>query len=190
MKPTMIRAVIVEDEPLAARYLQALLLETGKVEVCGIAWESETGLFLCSEQSPEAVFLDIRLPGPDGLTLAAHLRLLPTPPLIVFTTGQADRASDAFRLEAVDYLLKPLDPEQVFEALHRLQSRLATRDQQPLADRETSLSSKTDRLPVKNSQDDIVRLIPCWEIVAVLRHHRRTWIHTATNEYPTYYTLS
>src|SRR5438552_2639671 len=107
MNPTMIRAVIIEDEPLAARYLRALLHETGKVEVTGMAREAETGLLLCSEQSPDAAFLDVRMPGPDGLALAGHLRLLPTPPRIVFTTGHAEHACEAFRLNAVDYLLKP-----------------------------------------------------------------------------------
>src|SRR5262245_46403285 len=189
MNPTMIRAVIVEDEPLAAQYLRALLYETGKVEVTGIAPEGATGLFLCSDEAPDAAFLDVRMPGPDGLALAGHLRQLPTPPLVVFTTGHADRACDAFRLEAVDYLLKPLDPAQVYEAVHRLQCRLAEGDRQGVVDMETRAPSKTDRLPVKNSRDDVVRLVPRWEIVAAIRHHRRTWIHTATDEYPTYYAL-
>jgi len=189
MNPTLIRAVIVEDEPLAARFLRALLHETGKVEVTGMAREGATGLLVCSEQAPDAAFLDVRMPGPDGLALAGHLRLLPNPPLIVFTTGHMDRAADAFRLDAVDYLLKPLDPAQVFEAVHRLQYRLTRSDQQVVVDKETRMDSEVDRLPVKNSRDDVVRLIPRWEIVAAIRHDRRTWIHTATDEYPTYYKL-
>jgi len=195
MNPTKIRAVIVEDEPLAAQYLRALLHETGKVHVTGMAREGTTGLLVCSEQSPDAAFLDVRMPGPDGLALAGHLRVLPTPPLIVFTTGHADRAADAFRLDAVDYLLKPLDPAQVFEAVDRLRNRLSESDQQAGADTavdtETRMPSQAaDRLPVKNSRDDdVVRLIPRWEIVAAIRHDRRTWVHTATDEYPTYYPL-
>jgi DNA-binding LytR/AlgR family response regulator len=54
-----------------------------------------------------------------------HLAMLPQPPLLVFTTGMPDRAADAFRLNAVDRLLKPLDPEQVAEAVHRLLAYLA-----------------------------------------------------------------
>jgi DNA-binding LytR/AlgR family response regulator len=117
---------------------------------------------------------------------------LPRPPLIVFTTGHADRAVDAFRLEAVDYLLKPLDPAQVFGAVDRLQSRLAESDGQAAVDAEqgeTPVPPRADRLPVKNSRDDVVRLIPRWEIVAAIRRDRRTWIHTATDEYATYYPL-
>jgi DNA-binding LytR/AlgR family response regulator len=69
---------------------------------------------------PDAVFVDINLPGKDGVSLATQLAMLPQPPRLVFTTGNANRATDAFRLEAVDYLLKPLDPEQVTEAVNRL----------------------------------------------------------------------
>src|SRR5215510_8239567 len=119
-----IRAVIIEDEPLAAEYLASLLDDTYKVEVVGSATESESGLRLCAELRPDAVFLDINLPGRDGVSLATQLAMLPQPPRLVFTTGNAGRATDASRLEAVDYLLKPLDPAQVTEAVNRLLSYL------------------------------------------------------------------
>src|ERR1700738_4692125 len=101
-----IRAVIIEDEPLATQYLAALLDETCQVDVVGSAVESEAGLRLCAELRPGAVFLDINLPGKDGISLATQLAMLPQPPLLVFTTGMPGRAADAFRLDAVDYLLK------------------------------------------------------------------------------------
>jgi len=75
-----IRAVIVEDEPLAAQYLAALLDDTYQVEVVGSATESEAGLHLCAELRPDAVFLDINLPGRDVVSLAAQLAMLPQPP--------------------------------------------------------------------------------------------------------------
>src|SRR6202051_2269001 len=103
-----IRAVIIEDEPLAAQYLAALLDDTCQVDVIGSAIESEAGLRLCAELRPDAVFVDINLPGKDGVLLATQLTMLPQPPRRVFTTGNANRATDAFRTAAVDYLLKPL----------------------------------------------------------------------------------
>jgi len=119
-----IRAVIIEDEPLAAQYLATLLDETYQVEVVGTATDSETGLHLCADLRPDAAFVDINLPGKDGVSLATQLAMLPQPPRLVFTTGNANRATDAFRLEAVDYLLKPLDPDQVNESVQRLLARL------------------------------------------------------------------
>src|ERR1700730_5424963 len=115
-----IRAVIIEDELLPAQSLAELLHDTCQVEVVGTAAESEAGLRLCAELRPDAVFVDINLPGKDGVSLATQLSMLPQPPRLVFTTGNANRATDAFRLAAVDYLLKPLDPEQVTEAVNRL----------------------------------------------------------------------
>src|SRR5215467_4672975 len=119
-----IRAVIIEDEPLAAKYLATLLDETCQVEVVGTATDSETGLHLCAELRPDAAFVDINLPGKDGVSLATQFAMLPQPPRLVFTTGDPSRATDAFRLEAVDYLLKPLDPAQVDEAVGRLLAHL------------------------------------------------------------------
>ena len=121
-----IRAVIVEDEPLAAEYLATLLDDTCQVEVVGTAAESEAGLRLCTELRPDVAFLDINLPGKDGVSLATQLAMLPQPPRLVFTTGLSKHATNAFRLDAVDYLLKPLDPEQVAEAVNRLLAHLRT----------------------------------------------------------------
>src|SRR5258707_2877434 len=114
-----IRAVIIEDEPLAAQYLAELLDDTYQVEVVGSATENEAGLRLCAELRPDAVFLDINLPGRDGISLAPQLAMLPQPPRLVFTTGNANRASDALRLEAVDYLLETLGSEPGNQAGHR-----------------------------------------------------------------------
>src|SRR6201988_167900 len=114
-----IRAVIIEDEPLATQYLAALLDDTCQVELVGAATESEAGLRLCADLRPDAVFVDINLPGKDGVSLATQLAMLLQPPRLVFTTGDANRATDAFRVAVVDYLLKPLDREQVTEAVNR-----------------------------------------------------------------------
>ena len=197
-----IRAVIIEDEPLAAEYLAALLDETCQVEVVGSATESETGLRLCAELRPDAVFVDINLPGKDGVSLANQLAMLPQPPRLVFTTGNANRATDAFRLDAVDYLLKPLDPEQIAEAVNRLLAHLRPFESGPTPpsarhgdsvatpDKILFTGSDSDLLPVKDVDRDQIRLLARNEFVAVLRRDRRTWIHTVREEFATYYPLA
>ena len=197
-----IRAVIIEDEPLAAQYLAALLDDTCQVEVVGSAAESETGLRLCAELRPDAVFVDINLPGKDGVSLAKQLTMLPQPPRLVFTTGSASRATDAFRLEAVDYLLKPLDPVQVMEAVNRLlvylrpfesgssanSDRQVNEDQTP--DKMHFTGMANELLPVKDVDRDRIRLLARREVAAVLRRERRTWVHTVREEFATYYPLA
>ena len=197
-----IRAVIIEDEPLAAQYLAALLDDTCQVEVIGSAIESEAGLRLCAELRPDAVFVDINLPGKDGVSLAKQLAMLPQPPRLVFTTGNANRATDAFRLEAVDYLLKPLDPEQVTEAVNRLLAYLRPFEVGsspssgdlgngvPTADKMRFTGAANELLPVKDVDRDQLRLLARREVVAVLRRERRTWVHTVREEFATYHPVA
>jgi DNA-binding LytR/AlgR family response regulator len=197
-----IRAVIIEDEPLAAQYLAALLDDTCQVEVVGLATESEAGLRLCAELRPDAVFVDINLPGKDGVSLATQLAMLPQPPRLVFTTGNPNRATDAFRLEAVDYLLKPLDPEQVTEAVNRLLAYLrpfeagsfrGSRDHSdavPAPDKVRFSGMAKELLPVKDVYRDQIRLLARREVAAVLRREQRTWVHTVREEFATYYPVA
>jgi len=197
-----IRAVIIEDEPLAAQYLAALLDDTCQVEVIGSAIESEAGLRLCAELRPDAVFVDINLSGKDGVSLAKQLAMLPQPPRLVFTTGNANRATDAFRLEAMDYLLKPLDPEQVTEAVNRLLAYLrpfevgslpSSGDRGkgvPTADKMRFAGAANELLPVKDLDRDQIRLLARREVVAVLRRERRTWVHTVREEFATYHPVA
>ena len=195
-----IRAVIIEDEPLAAQYLAALLDDTYQVEVVGTATESEAGLRLCAELRPDAAFVDINLPGKDGVSLATQLSMLPQPPRLVFTTGNPNRATDAFRLEALDYLLKPLDPEQVTEAVNRLLAHLrpfeagssprAEGPTQGAVDDKSFAASASELLPVKDVDRDKIRLLARREVAAVLRRDRRTWVHTVREEFATYYPLA
>lgn len=181
----MIRAVVVEDEPLARSYLRSLLAGTGKVEVVGEAGDGTAGLHLCRNLAPDAAFLDIRIPGPDGLSLAARLLTLPRPPLVVFVTGYAGHAVDAFRVEAVDYLLKPIEPDQVRDAVRRLEHRLAA-----AAPAATPADVAGTRLPVRGEEDDLVRLLPRGDVLAAVRRARRTWVYTAAESFPTYYALA
>jgi len=195
-----IRAVIIEDEPLAAQYLAALLDETCQVEVVGTAIDSESGLHLCADLRPDAAFVDINLPGKDGVSLATQLAMLPQPPRLVFTTGTAARATDAFRLEAVDYLLKPLDPTQVTESVSRLLAYLRPfetegrstnqLDDSKMPERFNGASSSNELLPVKDTDRDRIRLLARREIAAVLRRDRRTWVHTVREEFATYYPIA
>ena len=207
-----IRAVIIEDEPLAAQYLATLLDETCQVEVVGTAADSEQGLHLCADLRPDAAFVDINLPGKDGVSMATQLAMLPQPPRLVFTTGTANRATDAFRLEAVDYLLKPLDPAQVNESVNRLlaqlrpfEADLASRSEAKEALLSRSVNQADDPktaekiqfagptnelLPVKDSDRDRIRLLARREIAAVLRRDRRTWVHTVREEFATYYPVA
>ena len=193
----MIRAFVIEDEPLAGQHMAALLDDTWQVEVIGNATDGVESLRLCAELRPEAVFLDINVPSTEGVSLATQLTMLAHPPRLVFTADNAEHAAGAFRLEAVDYLLKPLDPSQVADAVDRLLTYL--RPFQYVSAKLTGgvltpgsmgfTDTINELLPVSGVDRDEIRLLSRREVVAVLRRCRRTWIHTVLEEFATYYPL-
>ena len=114
------KALVVDDEPFARRRLRRLLKAMGGVEVVGEAADGHEALRKIRDHSPEVVFLDIRMPGLDGLSLAARHQNLPP---IIFTTAYHEYAVQAFDSEAVDYLLKPIEPERLQKAVDRVRAR-------------------------------------------------------------------
>jgi len=114
------KVIVADDEEPARRRLTRLLARESGVEVVGQAATGDEALTVIQRASPDAVFLDIRMPGMDGLTLA-HLHT-PLPP-IVFVTAYQEHAVAAFEVNAVDYLLKPVRPERLAAALARVAAR-------------------------------------------------------------------
>jgi sigma-B regulation protein RsbU (phosphoserine phosphatase) len=112
----MIRAVIVDDEAPARDRLHRLL--AGKVDVVGEAGDGHEALARIAELAPDVVFLDIQMPGPSGLEVAARLRA--PRPRIVFCTAFDQFAIDAFEHHAVDYLLKPVNSERLARTVDRM----------------------------------------------------------------------
>ncbi len=126
----MIRAVAVDDEPLARRRLQRLLREHPDVELVGEATNGNEAVETVLRERPDVVFLDVRMPGSDGLEALRALRQqLPESvlPLAIFTTAYEEHAVDAFALEGTDYLVKPIDREQLTRALRRVRQSLWSR---------------------------------------------------------------
>lgn len=122
-----IHALVVEDEPLAVRRLRRLLREEPDVKVVGTCGDVPAARASIETLSPDLVLLDVRLPGADGLSL---LDGLPAErrPAIIFVTAYERYAVPAFSHEAVDYLLKPIDPERFRVALARARRRLGRQD--------------------------------------------------------------
>jgi len=115
-----LRVLAVDDEPPALDELAYLLRADHRVASVGTAVDATEALRMLRDGHIDAVFLDIRMPGLDGLELARVLANFAKPPLIVFVTAHDDRAVDAFDLGAVDYLLKPLRQDRLTESLRRV----------------------------------------------------------------------
>jgi len=120
-----IRAIVVDDERLSRRDMLAMLEPVADVETIGEAETAAEARRLISELQPDLAFLDIRMPEEDGLQLAASLD--GHNPLIIFTTAVTTRALEAFSVKAVDYLLKPVEPDRLEAALERARILLSSR---------------------------------------------------------------
>ena len=121
-----IRFLIVDDEPLAVERLQLLLARIEGVQVAGTAAEGAAALRLVEALTPDALLLDIAMPGMDGIDVARALGRLPKPPLIIFATAFDTFAVAAFDVEAVDYVMKPVSAERLARAVERARERLAS----------------------------------------------------------------
>lgn len=118
------KALIIDDEPPARRELRRVLNEFAWVEVVGEAGNVDQAEEMIVSLAPELLFLDIQMPGGSGFDLLTRLEDVPQ---VIFTTAYDQHAVRAFEVDAVDYLLKPIDPARLAEALGRVKSAQAAR---------------------------------------------------------------
>jgi two-component system LytT family response regulator/two-component system response regulator LytT len=125
--------VVVDDEQLARDELCFMLEELGGVNILGRAGNGHEAVSLVERVQPDLVFLDIQMPGLTGFEVARRLRERKTASQIVFVTAYDRHAVEAFEVDAVDYLLKPVDPARLAEAVDRAKRRVSA--ERPLDDR-------------------------------------------------------
>ncbi len=123
------RLVIADDEPLARERLKRLLAETPEHQIVGEAGTGADLLSIVERSRPDAVLLDIHMPGLDGLQAARALTARPLPPALIFVTAHGEHALAAFGTLASGYLLKPVRAAQLKQALDK--ARRSTRAQRP-----------------------------------------------------------
>jgi two-component system response regulator AlgR len=121
-----LRTLIVDDEPLAVERMQIVCAGLADIAVIGTASDGAAALRLIAALSPDLVLLDVTMPEMDGLMLARTLAGQDTPPAVIFVTAHEGFAVEAFDIEAVDYVLKPVSPERLARAVARAISRRET----------------------------------------------------------------
>ncbi len=113
-----LRAYLVDDEPPALERLRRLLEQTRRVQVIGSTTEPEEAVTALSADPPDVCFLDIQMPRLNGFEVLARL---PIQPIVIFTTAYNQYALQAFAVNSVDYLLKPVDPDSLERALNKVE---------------------------------------------------------------------
>src|SRR5919204_1691846 len=120
-----LRAVLVDDEQLARDELQYLLGRVGDVEIIGQAGNGVEAVATIERLEPDVVFLDVQMPGLTGFEVARRLVEARADAHIIFVTAYDQHAIEAFEVNAVDYLLKPVDPARLELAIARARKRIA-----------------------------------------------------------------
>lgn len=175
MTPTM-NILIADDEAPARSRLRDLLADIDNVKVIAEAKNGKEALDLASELQPDLVLLDIRMPEMDGIEAAQHLQKLPKPPAVIFATAFDNYAIQAFDMNAVDYLLKPIRSERLQTALQKAHALLP----QQLAAL-TPLSPQRTHLSI-NERNRIL-LVPVADIIYLRAELKYITVRTAEREY-------
>lgn len=169
------KTLIVDDEPLARARLARLLENFNNYEIVAEVGTGIDALQYYDKYKPDVIFLDIRMPGMDGIETAHHLSKEANPPAVIFTTAYTDHALEAFEAQAVDYLLKPIRKERLEEAL----KNLTKLNRAQLAKLEASTNKPARRQHICARMRGNLELIPVEDIYyfqadqkyVMLRHH-------------------
>lgn len=144
------KAIIIDDERLARAELKKLLQDFPEVEVVDEAANAEEGIAKIESQQPDLIFLDIQMPGKTGFDMLSQLERTPQ---VIFTTAYDEFALKAFEVNALDYLLKPIEPKRLADAVQKLNTSEAreTRSAEPSATN-NSLLTESDQVFVKDGE--------------------------------------
>lgn len=169
----MLRAMIVDDEAPARSELRYLLEQTGKIGTISEAASVRSAIETLMGSRVDVVFLDISMPGASGMQLAEALRKLKTPPAVVFVTAYSDHALEAFEVDAVDYLMKPVEEDRLARAIDKVLSR-----SKPVPEPK---SSSIERIPVEKGGRKV--LIPVEQIRYIMAKDDYSCIFTEDDRY-------
>jgi two-component system, LytTR family, response regulator len=183
------RAVIVEDEPLARSTLRRLVNELDWLECVAEAEDGVAAVEVIDRLKPDLVFLDIHMPGLDGLEVLERTQHHPA---VIFTTAHSGYALEAFELEAIDYLLKPFGRDRFLHAVERARRLGAPADASAAARARRALRTETPltRLLVRQREGlvpvmiaDVERLEAADDYVAVMTRGRRHLVYLTMTEF-------
>jgi two-component system, LytTR family, response regulator len=145
----MHKAIIIDDERLARNELKKLLSDFPEVEIIGEAANAKEGIEKIETLMPDLIFLDIQMPGKTGFDMLLELERAPH---VIFTTAYDEFALKAFEVNALDYLMKPVEPKRLADALQKLQLAEEKEMAAALTGVNRGMLSETDQVFVKDGE--------------------------------------
>ena len=154
---TVLTAMIVDDEQLAQDELAYLIKDFADIEVVGTARHGLAAVDLIQKLEPDLVFMDVQMPGLDGLGVVRKLRELHVElPHIIFATAFDQYAVEAFRVEAMDYLLKPIERARLEETIERARRAIQDRQKSIVPEPSARLTPQRTKLLVRNANRNFI----------------------------------
>lgn len=158
------KAIIIDDEKMARTLLAGMLSEIDpEIEICELCEDLPTGVKAIRKHKPDVVFLDIEMPGHSGLELLDFFDEKEVTFSIIFTTAYHQYALQAFKLSAIDYLLKPFSAEELSESLERYKRRMPPTAEQLTHLKQQLSGEQTNKIAISTTQS--VRFIPITQII-------------------------
>jgi len=173
------RVLIVDDEKLARVRLRELIGKIGEHTVVGEAINGSDAIEKTMKLSPDVLLMDIRMPVMDGLEAAMHLMSMESPPAVIFTTAYDEHALEAFEVNAVDYLLKPIRKERLEAALDKARSVTLTQ----LREVNRAQDEPAARTHISVHLRGKINLIPVRDIVYFMADAKYVTVRTATEQH-------
>jgi two-component system, LytTR family, response regulator len=174
----MIKAIIIDDEPLAASLVKEFLFDYPQIEVVEVCQDGFQGLKAIQQHQPDLVFLDVQMPKITGFEM---LELLDEPPAVIFTTAFDQYALKAFDAKALDYLLKPFSKERFQQAMERYLEKKGNEGAGSQEEEINLLAEKSNRLVVRVKND--IKIIPVGEVSYFEAEDDYIAIHTTSGKY-------
>jgi two-component system response regulator AlgR len=171
--------LIADDEKLARDRLRELLSDIGGYSVIGEAMNGAEAVERASELNPDVVLMDIRMPGMDGLEAAMHMMGMENPPSVIFTTAYDQHALDAFEVNAVDYLLKPIRKDRLANALTKAR-KLTMKQAREISQARPEPQARTH---ISVHLRGNIRLVPVPEVLYFVADSKYVVVRTAADEH-------
>ncbi|MGE5106369.1 MAG: LytR/AlgR family response regulator transcription factor [Sphingobacteriales bacterium] len=166
-----LKCLIVDDEPLAVKVLETHIENIPSLTISGSCYNAFAAIEVLQKEQIDLMFLDIHMP-----KLMGHefLRTLRNPPRVIFTTAHKEYAIEAFELEAVDYILKPVTLERLIKAINKIthpQNVIEPKPENTIVDNEGFIYFRADRKMIKVSYSDIVYIESMKDYIKIVRQN-------------------
>ena len=173
------KILVVDDEKLARARMRELIEKDGEHAIIGEAMNGNEAIEKTMDLKPECLLMDIRMPVMDGLEAAMHLQSLETPPAVIFTTAYDQHALEAFEVNAVDYLLKPIRKDRLSSALQKAK-QVSLKQLREVNKAKTEPSSRSHISVHMRGQ---ITLIPVQDIVYFMADNKYVTVRTTSEQH-------